>query len=334
MNKIYKVIFNRNKNRYEIVSELASSRGGKCKVKAGKQIAKLFMTGLLATFLSSVALAADEEVKVKYDAATGTIKIVKADESQVLASYAVGGNISSIDPNNKGTYPTGTISLGQGSKVLQNNTIAIGTDAYAGDADGSVTQSDGKIAIGNKTVASGDRSIALGNKSIKNKGSYNIVQGDDSIGIGTSTSVFGYSGVSIGRRNIIGIPDPTLVSADGVLTTKSNTPYREADPGGNSVIVGAYNVAYGNRSNVVGTFSRAMGNNSVAIGSGVQSLSDGAIAIGKGSGYEFEDGSRFKNGEDTKYDYYGRDWELPPEYRVLKQVLSTDESPNDFGKNH
>lgn len=105
MNKIYKVIFNRNKNRYEIVSELASSRGGKCKVKAGKQIAKLFMTGLLATSLSSVALAADEEVKVKYDAATGTIKIVKTDPSTtdpstnvetILATYAVGGNISPI----------------------------------------------------------------------------------------------------------------------------------------------------------------------------------------------------------------------------------------------
>ena len=98
MNKIYKVIFNRNKNRYEIVSELASSRGGKCKVKAGKQIAKLFMTGLLATFLSSVALAADEDVKVKYDAATGTIKIVKTnDESQVLASYAGGGGKNKPD---------------------------------------------------------------------------------------------------------------------------------------------------------------------------------------------------------------------------------------------
>ncbi|MEH8064226.1 ESPR-type extended signal peptide-containing protein [Gallibacterium anatis] len=323
MNKIYKVIFNRNKNRYEIVSELASSRGGKCKVKAGKQIGKLFMTSLLATFLSSVALAADEEVKVKYDAATGTIKIVKVSDGSEVASYAVGGNISSIDPN-KGTYPTGTISLGQGSKVLQNNTIAIGTDAYAGDADGSVTQSDGKIAIGNKTVASGDRSIALGNKSVTNDGSYNIVQGNDSIGIGTSTSVFGYSGVSIGRRNIIGIPDPKLVSKDGVLTTKSNTSYKEKDPGGNSVIVGAYNVAYGNRSSIIGTYSRAMGSNSVAIGSGVQSLSDGAIAIGKGSGYEFEDGSRFKSKEDEEDGYYGRDWELPPEYKVLKQVLSND----------
>ncbi|MEH8055171.1 ESPR-type extended signal peptide-containing protein, partial [Gallibacterium anatis] len=321
MNKIYKVIFNRNKNRYEIVSELASSRGGKCKVKAGKQIAKLFMTGLLATSLSSVASAADEEVKVKYDAATGTIKIVKADESQVLASYAVGGNISSIDPN-EGTYPTGTISLGKDSKVLQNNTIAIGTDAHAGNAGASATEYTGKIAIGTKTVTSGDRSIALGNQSTSNNGSYNIAQGNDSIGIGTSTSVFGYSGVSIGRRNIIGIPDPTLVSKDGVLTTKSRTKYSEGDLGGNSVIVGAYNVAYGNRSNVIGTYSRAMGSNSVAIGSGVQSLSDGSIAIGKGSGYEFQEGSR-KGGRREK-EFYGRDWELPPEYKVLKQVLSTD----------
>ncbi|MGY6773092.1 ESPR-type extended signal peptide-containing protein [Gallibacterium sp. ZY190522] len=303
MNKIYKVIFNRNKNRYEIVSELASSRGGKCKVKAGKQIAKLFMTGLLATFLSSVALA-DEDVKVKYDAATGTIKIVKADESQVLASYAVGGSITPIIDNGDNTAKN-VIALGKNSTVLQSNTIAIGTDAHAGDLDGKLSQTDGKIAIGNKTVASGDRSIALGNKSNTNNGSYNIAQGDDSISIGTSTSVFGYSGVSIGRRNIIGVPDPNSIDVTtGKLTTKSNTPYREADPGGNSVIVGAYNVAYGSRSNVVGTFSRAMGNNSVAIGSGVQSLSDGSIAIGKGGGYEFEGGSRFKNGEDATNDYY------------------------------
>ena len=333
MNKIYKVIFNRNKNRYEIVSELASSRGGKCKVKAGKQIAKLFMTGLLATFLSSVALAADEEVKVKYDAATGTIKIVKADESQVLASYAVGGNISPI--TSIGTKnPTGIIAIGDQSKAVQSNSIAIGADAHAGDLtpakdkegkdkDYPLDNSNGYIAIGTKAVASGDRSIALGNLSSDNGGSYNIVQGKDSIGIGTSTSVFGYSGVSIGRRNIIGVPDPDLVK-EGVLTTKARTKYSENDLGGNSVIVGAYNVAYGNRSNIIGTYSRAMGSNSVAIGSGVQSLSDGAIAIGKGSGYEFEGGSRFKNEGDTKDDYYGRDWELPPEYRVLKQVLSND----------
>ncbi|MEH8028739.1 YadA-like family protein [Gallibacterium anatis] len=324
MNKIYKVIFNRNKNRYEIVSELASSRGGKCKVKTGKQIAKLFMTGLLATFLSSVALAADQEVKVKYDETTGTIKIVKTDpntsDETILASYAVGGNISPI--TSIGTKnPTGIIAMGDQSKAVQSNTIAIGADAHAGNVGGS-DDTNGRIAIGTKTVASGNRSIALGNQSATNNGSYNIAQGNDAISIGTSTSVFGYSGVSIGRRNIIGIPDPTLVSDDGVLTTKSNTPYREADPGGNSVIVGAYNVAYGNRSSIIGTYSRAMGSNSVAIGSGVQSLSDGSIAIGKGSGYEFEDGSR-KVGRREK-EFYGRDWELPPEYKVLKQVLSTD----------
>ena len=318
MNKIYKVIFNRNKNRYEIVSELASSRGGKCKVKAGKQIAKLFMTGLLATFLSSVALAADEDVKVKYDAATGTIKIFKADESQVLASYAVGGNISSIDslgtdPKTSETiYPSGVIAIGKDSKAVQTNNIAIGTDAHAGNVNGKDNIS-GKIAIGTKTVASGDRSIALGNYSSENEGSYNIVQGNDSIGIGTSTSIFGSSGVSIGRRNIIGVPDPDLVN-NRVLTTKSKTKYGENDLGGNSVIVGAYNVAYGNRSNVIGTYSRAMGNNSVAIGSGVQSLTDGAIAIGKGSGYEFK----------NKEAKYARYWELPPEYKVLKQVLTND----------
>ncbi|MFU2123035.1 YadA-like family protein [Gallibacterium anatis] len=329
MNKIYKVIFNRNKNRYEIVSELASSRGGKCKVKAGKQIAKLFMTGLLATSLSSVASAADEEVKVKYDAATGTIKIVKADESQVLASYAVGGNISPItsigDKN-----PTGIIAIGDQSKAVQSNSIAIGANTHAGDgltpAKGKNYPEDnstGYIAIGTKAVASGKRSISLGNESSTNKGSYNIAQGNDSISIGSSTSVFGYSGVSIGRRNIIGVPAPNSIDdTTKKLTTKSNTPYKEADPGGNSVIVGAYNVAYGNRSSIVGTYSRAMGSNSVAIGSGVQSLSDGSIAIGKGSGYEFEDGSRRKSRGEKEF--YGRDWELPPEYKVLKQVLSTD----------
>ncbi|KGQ55514.1 hypothetical protein IO44_05730 [Gallibacterium anatis str. Avicor] len=341
MNKIYKVIFNRNKNRYEIVSELASSRGGKCKVKAGKQIAKLFMTGLLATFLSSVALAADEDVKVKYDAATGTIKIVKTDPSTnaetIVATYAVGGKINPIGQlYNKDMKqqapPTGIIAMGDQSKAVQSNSIAIGANAHAGDLtpakddkDHPEDNSNGYIAIGTETVASGNRSIALGNKSSTNNGSYNIAQGNDAISIGTSTSVFGNSGVSIGRRNIIGVPDPDLVN-NGVLTTKSKTKYGENDLGGNSVIVGAYNVAYGNRSNIIGTYSRAMGSNSVAIGSGVQSLSDGSIAIGKGSGYEFEDGSRKKGREK---EFYGRDWELPPEYKVLKQVLSTDIAEND-----
>ena len=368
MNKIYKVIYNKNKHRYEVVSELAKSHGGKCKttvatagdtnwlrrlwmrVRGGvnksdedgnpvtMSISRAAMVALMcisvwsAAAVSSGASAEWEPVSVKYDKTTGTIKIIKTDPDKndpnknvetILATYAVGGSITPIIDNG-GTTAKNTIALGQNSTVLQSNTIAIGTDAHAGDVGGSSAQSDGKIAIGNKTVASGDRSIALGNQATTNKGSYNIAQGDDAISIGTSTSVFGYSGVSIGRRNIIGIPDPELVSKDGVLTTKSKTTHSENDPGGNSVIVGAYNVAYGNRSNVIGTYSRAMGSNSVAIGSGVQSLSDGSIAIGKGSGYEFEDGSRFKNGEDVRDDYYGRDWELPPEYKVLKQVLSND----------
>ena len=359
MNKIYKVIYNKNKHRYEVVSELAKSHGGKCKttvatagdtnwlrrlwmrVRGGvnksdedgnpvtMSISRAAMAALMcisvwsAAAVSSSWVEAEEvPVSVKYDETTGTIKIVKASDETILATYAVGGSITPIIDNGEKTVKN-TIALGQNSTVLQSNTIAIGTDAHAGNVGGS-NDTSGRIAIGTKTVASGNRSIALGNYSTENKGSYNIVQGSDSIGIGTSTSIFGYSGVSIGRRNIIGIPDPTLVSDDGVLTTKSNTPYREADPGGNSVIVGAYNVAYGNRSSIIGTYSRAMGSNSVAIGSGVQSLSDGSIAIGKGSGYEFEDGSRFKNGEDVKGDYYGRDWELPPEYKVLKQVLSND----------
>lgn len=264
------------------------------------------------------------DVSTKYDEKTGTVKIVKTDLSKnvetILATYAIGGSMTPIIDNGDNTAKN-VIALGQNSTVLQSNAIAIGTDAHAGNVDGS-DDTNGRIAIGTKTVASGDRSIALGNMSSTNNGSYTIVQGRDSIGIGTSTSVFGYSGVSIGRRNIIGVPAPNSIDVTtGKLTTKSSTPYKEADPGGNSVIVGAYNVAYGSRSSIIGTYSRAMGSNSVAIGSGVQSLSDGSIAIGKGSGYEFEDGSRKKIRET---EYYGRDWELPPEYKVLKQVLSND----------
>ena len=364
MNKIYKVIYNKNKHRYEVVSELAKSHGGKCKttvatagdtnwlrrlwmrVRGGvnksdedgnpvtMSISRAAMVALMCISVWSAAAvssswvegASTDEVpvSVKYDETTGTIKIIKTDPNTnvetIVATYAVGGNISPItsigDKN-----PTGIIAIGDQSKAVQSNTIAIGTDAHAGNVGGS-DDTNGRIAIGTKTVASGDRSIALGNQSTTNNGSYTIVQGKDSIGIGTSTSIFGYSGVSIGRRNIIGIPDPELVSKDGVLTTKSKTKYSEDDLGGNSVIVGAYNVAYGNRSSIVGTYSRAMGSNSVAIGSGVQSLSDGSIAIGKGSGYEFEEGSR-KVGRREK-EFYGRDWELPPEYKVLKQVLRTD----------
>ncbi|WP_288761096.1 ESPR-type extended signal peptide-containing protein [uncultured Veillonella sp.] len=372
MNKIYKVIYNKNKHRYEVVSELAKSHGGKCKttvatagdtnwlrrlwmrVRGGvnksdedgnpvtMSISRAAMVALMCISVWSAAAVSsswvegaspeeegastEELVSVKYDKATGTIKIVKdpdTDDETILATYAVGGNISPI--TSIGTKnPTGIIAIGDQSKAVESNSIAIGANAHAGDLTPKKgDNSTGYIAIGTKTVASGDRSIALGNQSTQNSGSYNIAQGSDAISIGTSTSVFGNSGVSIGRRNIIGVPDPDLVK-DGVLTTKSKTKHGENDLGGNSVIVGAYNVAYGNRSNVIGTYSRAMGSNSVAIGSGVQSLSEGSIAIGKGSGYEFKDASRSAKRNDNDENYYGRDWELPPEYKVLKQVLRTD----------
>lgn len=379
MNKIYKVIYNKNKHRYEVVSELAKSHGGKCKttvatagdtnwlrrlwmrVRGGvnksdedgnpvtMSISRAAMVALMCISVWSAAAVSSSwvegastevPVSVKYDEAMGTIKIVKKDPSTnvetIVATYAVGGKISPItsigtkeDKEIVTKNPTGIIAMGDQSKAVQSNSIAIGANAHAGDLtpakgkDYPLDNSAGYIAIGTKTVASGNRSIALGNQSTQNNGSYNIAQGSDAISIGTSTSVFGNSGVSIGRRNIIGVPDPDLVK-DGVLTTKSKTKHGENDLGGNSVIVGAYNVAYGNRSNIIGTYSRAMGSNSVAIGSGVQSLSEGSIAIGKGSGYEFEDASRSAKSNDNDENYYGRDWELPPEYKVLKQVLRTD----------
>lgn len=272
MNKIYKVIYNKNKHRYEVVSELAKSHGGKCKttvatagdtnwlrrlwmrVRGGvnksdedgnpvtMSISRAAMVALMCISVWSAAAvpsswaegaSTDELVSVKYDKTTGTIKLVKTDpdtkDETIVATYAVGGNISPI--TSVGTKnPTGIIAIGDQSKAVQSNTIAIGADAHAGNVGGS-DDTNGRIAIGTKTVASGDRSIALGNQSTTNKGSYNIAQGNDSIGIGTSTSVFGYSGVSIGRRNIVGVPDPDLVKG-GVLTTKSKTKYSEEDPGG------------------------------------------------------------------------------------------------------
>lgn len=140
MNKIYKVIYNKNKHRYEVVSELAKSHGGKCKttvatagdtnwlrrlwmrVRGGvnksdedgnpvtMSISRAAMVALMCISVWSAAAvssswvegASTDEVpvSVKYDETTGTIKIVKTDPNTnvetIVATYAVGGNISPI----------------------------------------------------------------------------------------------------------------------------------------------------------------------------------------------------------------------------------------------
>lgn len=130
MNKIYKVIYNKNKHRYEVVSELAKSHGGKCKttvataddtnwlrrlwmrVRGGvnksdedgnpvtMSISRAAMVALMCISVWSAAAVSsswvegastEEEVSVKYDKTTGTIKIVKTSDKTILATYAVGG---------------------------------------------------------------------------------------------------------------------------------------------------------------------------------------------------------------------------------------------------
>lgn len=169
MNKIYKVIYNKNKHRYEVVSELAKSHGGKCKttvatagdtnwlrrlwmrVRGGvnksdedgnpvtMSISRAAMAALMcisvwsaAAVSSSWVEAASTEgvpVSVKYDETTGTIKIVKTDPDT---------NVETI----LATYAVGgsmTPIIDNGDNTAKN-VIALGQNS-------TVLQSDA-IAIG------------------------------------------------------------------------------------------------------------------------------------------------------------------------------------------
>ena len=186
MNRIYKVIYNKARQCYIVVSEsypiLAKSNH-----KSSQQGADHTNTPALARIIA-VALAAGALIwgsvpEISWAADTGQADTGQADIGQNAATIQGGIHYFSVNPE------------GGNRNKNYNNDGAAGVDSLAVGAGAHADGTMGATALGNDAVANGERALAVGNGS--------KATGLDAIAIGTGSQgeADGINAIAIGEQS-------------------------------------------------------------------------------------------------------------------------------------
>lgn len=282
MNKVYKVVWNRTKHCYVVVSELAK-RAGKnkstCLTAAGKAAAAL---GLGAVLL--MGSAGSEVFAATSGRVIGGGGSDSGDTSQATGQYATvsggfvnhaEGKYSSVSGGSK-NHATGENSSisggGDGIASGLNSSISGGKQNKATGEFSSVSGGDQNEAAGNQstisggtankttgdwsTIVGGAYNVAGGNSSLALGGMMSAVQGMYSVGIaGGSTSAAATQGVAAGYQSAVNVAYGTAIGYQAVANTKGTISfghvkgdtYYAADPWDHTVSTNTFGDTYYNR---------------------------------------------------------------------------------------
>ena len=282
MNKVYKVVWNRTKHCYVVVSELAK-RAGKnksiCLTAAGKAAAAL---GLGAVLL--MGSAGSEVFAATSGRVIGGGGSDSGDTSQATGQYATvsggfvnhaEGKYSSVSGGSK-NHATGENSSisggGDGIASGLNSSISGGKQNKATGEFSSVSGGDQNEAAGNQstisggtankttgdwsTIVGGAYNVAGGNSSLALGGMMSAVQGMYSVGIaGGSTSAAATQGFAAGYQSAVNVANGTAIGYQAVANTKGTISfghvkgdtYYAADPWDHTVSTNTFDDTYYNR---------------------------------------------------------------------------------------
>ena len=301
MNKIFKVVWNKSKNCYVVVSEFAKNNSGKKKIVVAGIFAALAMTnanvalavndvpsgsnatavafgsGASVTGLNAVGLGKDATANKNNVVVIGTGANAESNESIAIGNGA-------YSTSSGAALSTASVAVGLKASAVGNTTIAIGTNAKvknskqgiaigggAADNDGAIVEGDQSIAIGGNTYAKGDASIVIGGDDTDNANSrtvdYTDIRTGNVVSANLQTAVQQLTGVNLGS--------PRWTTADAGHA--SVTLGMKAHSGNASIAIGT---AADAKTRLSGTTDVT---NAVAIGTGAKANRDNSIALGGGS---------------------------------------------------
>ena len=270
MNKIFKVVWNKSKNCYVVVSEFAKNNSGKKKIVVAGIFAALAMTN------ANVALAVN-------DVPTGA--------SATAVAFGTGATVTGAN----------AVGLGTNVKVSNSDAVAIGTAAKVENAGGGIAIGQNSyskalygnapsVAVGKDSIANGGTAIAIGTRATVNEVGTNYSQGiaigggvlpgqgatvigDQAIAIGGNTKAFGHSSIVIGGDDADRMTSTKAVYTD--ITTGKATVGTVSDAvkalTGYEIKYRDYNNATADHIGItVGTKGQS-GNAGIAIGTGADS---------------------------------------------------------------
>ena len=301
MNKIFKVVWNKSKNCYVVVSEFAKNNSGKKKVVVAAVFAALAMSnanvalatndvpsgsnatavafgsGASVTGLNAVGLGKDATANKNNVVVIGTGANAESNESIAIGNGA-------FSTSSGAALSTASVAVGSKASAVGNTTIAIGTNAKvknskqgiaigggAADNDGAIVEGDQSIAIGGNTYAKGDASIVIGGDDTDNANSrtvdYTDIRTGNVVSANLQTAVQQLTGVNLGS--------PRWTTADAGHA--SVTLGMKAHSGNASIAIGT---AADAKNRLSGTTDVT---NAVAIGTGAKANRDNSVALGGGS---------------------------------------------------
>ena len=234
MNKIFKVVWNKSKNCYVVVSEFAKNNSGKKKVVVAAVFAALAMTNANVAFaVNDVPTGADATAVAFGSGATVTgsnavglgsgVSVTGANavglgsSASVTGANAVGlgsnASVTGVNAVGLGTNvkasPSDVVAIGTAANANSRDSIAIGKGAYSTSSGAALSTASVAVglkasAVGNTTIAIGTNAkvknskqgIAIGGGAADNDGA--IVEGDQSIAIGGNTYAKGDASIVIG----------------------------------------------------------------------------------------------------------------------------------------
>ena len=301
MNKVFKVIWNKSKNCYVVVSELAKNNSGKKKIVVAGIFAALAMTNANVAFAvndvpsgsNTTAVAFGTGASVTGLNAVGLGKDAKANKNNVVVigtganaesneSIAIGNE--SYSTSSGAALSTASVAVGSKASAQGNTTIAIGTNAKvknskqgiaigggAADNDGAIVEGDQGIAIGGNTYAKGDASIVIGGDDTDSANSrvvdYTDINNGNTVSASLQAAVQKLTGVNLGN------PRWTTATAGHAGVTLG----MKAHSGNASIAIGT---AADAKTRLAGTSDVT---NAVAIGTGAKANRDNSVALGGGS---------------------------------------------------
>ena len=289
MNHIYKVIWNKAKNCYTVVSEIAKNHSTSSVTKKKVSIAAILVAGMLSGFSPMVSGAADttNSEAVVYDQNKTSLKSTNSNgvgknaialgkgASAVDDSIAIGNGAYTQDGRKKGHSValgngavTGARSTSIGDQAIggREGTITIGANANNGAAYGTIVGTDSSIDY--KSTYSGAVSTVIGSK--------NNIKNDDQTYSGVASSILGAAntiknsnGVTIqGTGNTVtgAYKDMGLDFWDSLSVLGGNySVLAEKESGAIAIIGGANTISNQTSSTVIGYGNTLKGENSTGV---------------------------------------------------------------------
>lgn len=250
MNHIYKVIWNKAKHCYTVVSEIAKSHKNSSNGGSNKKAAALAVALSLACCYGVVSVEAQiTETASDYHIETGKIKTVKDDHDNPAASPYVTKADMAIGKSSvaKGSHST---AIGNQSNVDGDYSLAIGYNS-------KIIKGSSSMAIGNSSEAH-DTATAVGAQSY-------AASSATAIGMNSKSTAMG--GVSIGVSSMVGNAGGIAIGRAAKNVSSDGTNQKSG------IAIGDFSNAQGEQSFAIGPSANALGNYSIAFGEGARTES-------------------------------------------------------------